>query len=110
MPDTPDSTRSDLAQLVAESDVEEQSAVKEDGDNGAVTSPAFNFVCSIVGPGILGAFRESCTLSSSTSFFCCLAKRMKNALHRKSVSKVSELTEFKVTFPAIAVVKIAEIV
>ena len=83
MPDTPDSTRSDLAQLVAESDVEEQSAVNEDGDNGAVSSPAFNFVCSIVGPGILGAF------TGIDSFLLCSNEtRVSNCKRYTSVSSL----------------------
>lgn len=78
MPDTPESTRSDLAQLVAEpgSDIDDRS---KNANKNAVTSlSAFNYVSSIVGSGIIGM--QYCATGNNT-------KRIRN---RSSISTCND--------------------
>jgi hypothetical protein len=61
MPDTPESTRSDLAQLAAGSDSEDQREEKNSKNGSNVSMSAFNFVSSIIGSGIIGKSTHSPT-------------------------------------------------
>jgi F0F1-type ATP synthase assembly protein I len=53
MPDTPESTRSDLAQLAAGSD-EDQADDNTNKNGNKVSVSTFNFVSSVIGTGIIG--------------------------------------------------------
>lgn len=53
LPDTPDSTKSDLTQLLrneAEKEVEDE----KQKERGCGTMATFNFINSIIGPGVIG--------------------------------------------------------